>query len=124
MMSAEKNKGRAVTSLNYQMLEKSITRKQEAVVLSDAVSYPYDIVERCSILLFDFMQDYILNDNDFSELIHNLTLGGSTVKAKLESIHEQLMLAEQMLSECHHYIDNYKKEDADNDERARAEHKN
>ena len=119
MMSAEKDNGRAVTSFNYPMLETSITSIQEAVALSDVVSYPYDLVERCGILLWDFMEDYI-NVKDFSELIFNLEQGGRTVTAKLKSIYELLMLAEQMLSECHHYVDNYTKEDANNDERAEA----
>ena len=123
MMSAEdqaKVKERPVTSLNFPLLEKKISSVQEAVTVSDVVSYPYELVERCSVLLWDFIEDYINGPDAFSELIYNLEMGGRTVTAKLMSIHEQLTTAEQMLSECHHYVDYFKKEDADNDKRAEA----
>lgn len=123
MMSAEDQariKERPVTSSNYPLLEKTISNVKEAVAVSDVVSYPYELVERCGVLLWDFIEDYINGPDAFSELIYNLEMGGRTVTAKLMSIHEQLMLDEHMLSECHHYIDKYPKENVKNDERTEA----
>lgn len=123
MMSAEeqaKFKARPVTTHNYSYLEESVRNAHEAFIVANVTSYPHDLVKRCGILLWEFMQKYILSDAEFEDLICSLRLGGKAVTAELESIHEQLMLAEQMLEECQDYNDYKSIGGTDNDKRART----
>lgn len=119
MMSAEKDNGRAVTTTNYSYIESSVNNLHEALIIAEVTSYPHELIVRCGILLFEVMYKYLLQGNDFSRLRCCIDQGGQTIKAELASIHEQLMLAEQMLKECQDYNEKFKG-DADNDERAEA----
>lgn len=123
MMSAEKDNGRAVTTPNYSYLESSVKNEREALIVAEVTSYPHDLVARCGVLLWEVMQSISFKVMISRGLICALHLGGKTLIAELSSIHEQLMIAEKMLEECQYYNEIFKG-GTDNDERARAEHKN
>lgn len=99
---------RPVTTTNYAYLEDSVKTAHEAFIVANVTSYPHDLVNRCGLLLWAFIEKYIHRDADFSTLINSLHLGGRTVIAELEGIHEQLLLAEHQLSECQSYTENFK----------------
>lgn len=116
MMNAEKDNGRAVTTTNYSYIESSVNNLHEALIIAEVTSYPHELVARCGILLFEVMQKYLWQGDNFSRLKCCLEQGGKTFQAELSSIHEQLMLAEQMLKECRDYNEKFKG-DADNEKR-------
>ena len=108
--------GKSVTTVNYAYLESDIETSHDAFIVADVTSYPHDLVKRCNVLLWCFLEKYVLSGNDYSALINALRYNGEKVKAELESIHEQLILAEQMLSECQSYADNFDREGTEGNE--------
>ena len=123
MMNAEDQvrvKERPVTTTNYSEITSSVRNEHEALIIAEVTSYPHEIVDRCGVLLFEVMYKYFFQKDNFARLKCCLDQGGKTIMAELSSIHEQLMLAETMLEECQNYIDTFRKEDSDNDKRART----
>lgn len=73
MMSAEKDNGRAVTTPNYSYLESSVKNEREALIVAEVTSYPHDLVARCGVLLWEVMQKYLFQGDDFKGAYMRLT---------------------------------------------------
>lgn len=85
-------------SYNYHNLE-NLT-PAERTTIADVTYQPTALVSRCSILLNEFISQYIATKANRDKLITDLQLAGDVIEAQLESISEQLYLAEKMLDEC------------------------
>ena len=86
---------------NYATLEEW-TDKETEVAVANVSYYPFVLVERCEILLRDFIEEYIA-PNDKKELLYDIERRSEVVSAKIYSIYEQLVLAFKMLEEIQDY---------------------
>lgn len=91
-------------SYNYETLEGEITTKEEGLKVAEVISTPCSLVERCEILLGDFMQHYFFNPKN---LYFELENKKETVMAKIKTLHEMLQTASQMLCECKEYCQTF-----------------
>ena len=85
-------------SYNYSELE-NLTKKQKFVVAQTTFA-PCTLVSRCQVLLGEFIECYLGGEKDRETLIYDLRYRHTVVCALIESIFEQLCLAEKMLEEC------------------------
>ena len=96
-----------VRTINYGTVKENFGTVSEALKLSDTVSLPVILVERCEMLLGDFIVTHLDSRDD---AIIDATRCWELLNAKLHSIHDDLCEAAAMLVECHHYVSEIREE--------------
>ena len=99
-----------VRTINFKDIQENFSNQKAALALSDVTSLPMILVERCEVLLGDFINTHL----DSRE---NAMLGAKysweLLNAKLHSIHDDLLEAATMLIECHTYISEVREEEGE-----------
>lgn len=103
-----------IRTINYSEVCDNFRTVQEALNLSDVTSAPLLLVERCELLLSDFIMTHI----DDLEAAEHLTRNRELLSAKLHSIRDGLEEATAMLMECHYFVSEIREKE---DEKGGAE---
>ena len=85
---------------NYKNLKDIIRTPEEAKALEGMVIVPYTHVERATLLLKDFISEYFDTAEGIQDLIGDLHTKSAVIRARLESVAEDIKTAERMLDEC------------------------
>ena len=85
-------------SRNY--IELEAMNKEQLEAVSNATHEPHRIVERCSYLLYDFVERYLSTKESRDKLISDVDIFPEIVDATLNSIIDHLDEAKKMLGEC------------------------
>lgn len=83
---------------NYGMLEK-VEDGSVALKFVDAISAPTTIIERCDVLLWDFIEDYF-EPVGKKELKYDIKYRWEVITARINVILDQIRTASAMLNEC------------------------
>ena len=85
-------------SRNYVELEQLTPEQRKAVEY--ATHMPYTLTQRSSLLLYDFVDRYLVDEEAQKKLVTDVELYPETVKAIIGSILDSIDEAAKMLEEC------------------------
>lgn len=85
-------------SRNYVELEE--LNKEQLCAVKCTTHLPCTIIERCAVLLYDFIDRYISTDEARAKLVSDVELFPEIITAHLNSILDHLDDSAKMLSEC------------------------
>ena len=97
-----------VRTINYKDIQEHFQTKKEALALSEVTALPMILVERCEILLGDFITTHLESRDD---AVYGAKVSWELLNAKLNSIRDDLSEATAMLIECHNYISEVREEE-------------
>ena len=88
---------------NHINLTDLVKTEEEAKKLEGVIVRPYTYIERAAILLKDFISEYFDTEEGLQALAYNARAKSEVLRAKLESIFENVNTGERMLNECCEY---------------------
>lgn len=94
---------------NYTNCTENLKTQELARIAADVTIQPLTLVERCGLLMWDFLERYINSGEGLKNLALEAEHRPELIRALLNSIHEQMCIAEDMLEEIQDFED-YPKE--------------
>ena len=95
---------------NHTVLHESIKTPSEALMVADVTARPFEIAERCHLLLLDFLDEYITTESGLENLVYDAQYRTKLLTAKIQSISDQIEMVALMLEECQRIPEEARKE--------------